>query len=387
MGTIREQVSGFPIVRAESPYWEGSLTDIAVGESTALLPCRNEICSMFGEVFASAARSSIDMAATIRVGISGWRYAPWRGKFYPRGLVQDRELEYASRCFTAIEINGSFYSLQRPKNYEEWYAATPPGFVFAVKGGRYITHMLKLREVKEPLANFLASGVFALREKLGPVLWQLPPQFKYDRGRVEAFLDLLPHDTATASRLARGRSARMKGRTRLAIDENRPLRHALEIRHESFLYPSFFELLSAHGVAFVVAETAGRWPLFFDATADFVYIRLHGDKELYRSGYGVTALERWAGRIRDWSMGREPPGARIAPNTAAGRSKGREVYCFFDNTDAKLRAPQDAQALMSLSGISPLSRSAPHPSSSPRSQRPKRGTTSGLQLARPLQPR
>ena len=288
------------------------------------------------------------MAPTIRVGISGWRYAPWRGKFYPRDLTQNRELEYASRRFNAIEINGSFYSLQRPKSYEAWYAATPPGFVFAVKGGRYITHMLKLREVREPLANFLASGIFALREKLGPVLWQLPPQLKYDRGRLEAFLDLLPHDTAAASRLARGRSARMKGRTRLAIDENRPLRHALEVRHESFLEPSFVELLRAHGVAFVVAETAGRWPLCFDATADFVYIRLHGDKELYRSGYGRAALERWAGRIREWSLGMEPRGARIVPIAERRRGAGRDVYCFFDNTDAKLRAPGDAQALIRL---------------------------------------
>ena len=284
------------------------------------------------------------MAGSIRIGISGWRYAPWRGEFYPDNLRQDRELEFASRRFSAIEINGSFYSLQRPESYATWYAQTPAGFVFAVKGGRYITHMLKLREVRQPLANFFASGVLALAEKLGPILWQLPPQLKYDRGRLEAFLDLLPQDTAAASRLARCRAAWMKGRTRWAIDANRRLRHALEIRHESFLEPSFIELLRAHQIGFVVAETAGRWPLYYDATADFVYIRLHGDQELYRSGYGEAALERWARRIKDWSMGRNPPGARIVP--AEPQAQRRDVYCFFDNTDAKLRAPWDAQALM-----------------------------------------
>lgn len=263
----------------------------------------------------------------VRIGISGWRYAPWRGVFYPKDLPQRAELEYASRHFPTIELNGSFYSLQRPESYACWYSDTPPAFVFAVKGGRFITHMRKLREVREPLANFFASGLFNLREKLGPVLWQLPPNLKYDRGRVEAFLELLPKDTLAASRLARRRSSWMKGRTRLSIDENRPLRHAIEIRHESFLETSFMELLKAHHVALVIAETAGRWPLVFDVTADFIYMRLHGDKELYRSGYSNAALERWARRIRKWSS-------------------SNDVFCYFDNTDVKLRAPLDAQTLI-----------------------------------------
>lgn len=298
-----------------------------------------------------ARRGSSPASGRIRVGVSGWRYEPWRGVFYPEGLPQKRELEYAASHFSAIEINGSFYSLQHPDSYARWYADTPPEFVFAVKGGRFITHMRKLREVREPLANFFASGVFNLREKLGPILWQLPPAFKYDRGRLEAFLELLPRDTRSACSLARRRAAWMKGRTRLGIDENRVMRHAIEIRHESFLDTSFVDLLHAHNVALVIAETAGLWPLVHDLTADFVYLRLHGDKDLYRSGYSNAALERWAQRIRDWSAGREPADAvRISKETFHGPIP-RDVYCFFDNTDAKLRAPQDAQSLMRKLGV------------------------------------
>jgi uncharacterized protein YecE (DUF72 family) len=263
----------------------------------------------------------------VRIGGSGWRYEPWRGVFYPRGLPQPAELRYLASIFGTVELNGSFYSLQRPESFAQWYAETPPGFVFAVKGGRYITHMKKLKDVDAALANFFASGIFNLREKLGPILWQLPPTMRYDRGRIATFLELLPPDTAAALRLARRRDARMNGRTRLAIDAERPLRHALEIRHESFLVPDFIEQLREHDVALVVAETAGKFPMPTEATADFMYLRLHGDKQLYVSGYGDKALERWAARIREWN-------------------RDRDVYCYFDNTDVKLRAPVDAQALM-----------------------------------------
>jgi len=290
-------------------------------------------------------------AGKIRVGVSGWRYEPWRGVFYPEDLPQRDELKYAASHFSAIELNGSFYSLQRPESYAQWYADTPPEFVFAVKGGRFITHMLKLREVEVPLANFFASGIFNLHEKLGPILWQLPPNLRYDRNRLEPFLALLPGDTSTALSLARRRAPRMKGRCRLAIDENRPMRHALEIRHESFLDPSFIELLRAYRVGLVVAETAGLWPLIHDLTADFVYIRLHGDKDLYKSGYSNAALDRWAARIRAWSIGEEPPDANKASPHTTHHSISRDVYCFFDNTDAKLRAPRDAQTLMRKLGM------------------------------------
>jgi uncharacterized protein YecE (DUF72 family) len=266
----------------------------------------------------------------IRIGISGWRYEPWRGTFYPEDLPQRLELHYAASRFGAIEINGSFYSLQRPQSYAQWYADTPDDFVFALKGPRFITHMLRLREVEIPLANFFASGVFNLKEKLGPILWQFPPNFGFDAERMRTFFKLLPRTTAAAAKLARKRHARMIGRSRLAIDQNRPLRHAVEVRHESFRDPAFIELLREQRIALVVAETARRWPLFLDVTADFVYMRLHGDKELYRSGYSDKALNRWAARIEAWHSGPKP----------------LDVYCFFDNTDVKLRAPFDAQSLM-----------------------------------------
>ncbi|HEX5461576.1 MAG TPA: DUF72 domain-containing protein [Steroidobacteraceae bacterium] len=284
--------------------------------------------------------------ATIRIGISGWRYAPWRGPFYPADLPQRAELEYASRRFPTIEINGSFYSLQRPESYAQWYAQTPEGFIFSLKGGRYITHMLRLREIAEPLANFFASGIFNLREKLGPILWQFPPNFRYQRERLESFFRLLPRDTEAACALARRRSAWMKGRVRLAVDARRPLRHAVEIRHESFLDPSFIDLLREHRIALVVAETAGQWPMVEDVTADFIYMRLHGDEELYRSGYSDRALTRWAQRIRAWCHGSEPPDAHKIAAGGRHSRQARDVYCYFDNTDVKLRAPIDAQELM-----------------------------------------
>jgi len=284
--------------------------------------------------------------ATIRIGISGWRYSPWRGPFYPRGLPQRAELSFASRRFATIEINGSFYSLQRPESYAQWYAETPEGFVFSLKGGRYITHMLRLRNIEEPLANYFASGVFNLREKLGPILWQFPPNFKYDRERLARFFRLLPRDTEAAVALARKRSAWMKGRVRLGIDARRPLRHAIEVRHESFLEPSFIDLLREERIALVIAETAGQWPMAHDVTADFIYMRLHGDKELYRSGYSDRALARWAQRIQAWHEGREPVSAQKISARAPPARGPRDVYCYFDNTDVKLRAPIDAQSLM-----------------------------------------
>jgi uncharacterized protein YecE (DUF72 family) len=282
----------------------------------------------------------------IRIGISGWRYAPWRGSFYPKGLSQSAELAHAASLFKAIEINGSFYSLQRPESYKAWFEQTPDDFVFAVKGPRYITHMKRLKEIEKAAANFFASGLFHLRGKLGPILWQFPPNFVYRPDRMAAFLQLLPRDTAAAAALARKRDAFMAGRTRLAIDANRPMRHAFEIRNGSFADRSFIELLRKHNAALVIAETARRWPMLEDVTADFVYLRLHGDKELYRSGYGDTALSRWAERIAAWHAGREPADAHKAAPLSPPNARRRDVYCFFDNTDVKLRAPFDAQALM-----------------------------------------
>lgn len=286
--------------------------------------------------------------ATIRIGISGWRYPPWRGVFYPKDLVQRDELSYASRHFPSVEINGSFYSLQRPESYARWREATPPGFVFAVKGPRFITHIKRLRDCEVPLANFFASGVFELREKFGPVLWQFPANFKYDHDVFARFFDRLPRDTEAALKLARRRDFRMTGRARLAIDRNRKMRYAIEIRHPGFLAPSFVALLREHGIALVVADTAGKWPYVEELTANFMYLRLHGDKQLYASGYSEEALDRWAGRIDAWSSGRQPSDAvRVPDAPAPPRRKSRDVYCYFDN-DMKVKAPFDALRLMEM---------------------------------------
>jgi uncharacterized protein YecE (DUF72 family) len=308
--------------------------------------------------------------ATTRVGISGWRYAPWRGTFYPDDLPQRAELEYAAAHLSAIEINGSFYSLQRPESYARWYADTPEDFVFTVKGPRYITHMRRLRDVEVPLANFLASGIFNLKDKLGPILWQFPPNLKYDRERFETFFELLPHDTQRAAAVARKHDTWMKSRVQLKSDANRPLRHAVEIRNESFLDTSFVDQLRKYNVALVIAETARRWPMTQDITADFVYMRLHGDKELYRSGYSDKSLDRWAGRIKAWEKGGEPAGAEKISAQQPPSKKARDVYCFFDNTDVKLRAPFDAQTLLGKLGIAPRAAAVPDKSARARAKRP-----------------
>jgi uncharacterized protein YecE (DUF72 family) len=284
------------------------------------------------------------MPSRIYIGVSGWRYAPWRGVFYPVELPQRLELAYVSRLMSTVEINGTFYSLQSPDRFAQWFDETPHDFVFAVKGPRFITHMKRLNDVRKPLANFFASGVFNLRHKLGPMLWQFPPQQRFHRDRFAGFLELLPKDTAAALSLARGRDKRMRGRSRLAIDAVRPIRHAFEIRHESFLDTEFVNLLRKHNAALVIAETAQRWPMPQDITADFVYVRLRGDKELYQSGYGDRALERWAERLRAWHTGGVADGMTITQTRPPRRA--RDVFCYFDNTDVKLRAPFDAQTLM-----------------------------------------
>jgi uncharacterized protein YecE (DUF72 family) len=279
----------------------------------------------------------------LRIGISGWTYPPWRGVFYPKKLPHRLELEFASRQFNSIEINGSFYSLQRPSSYQRWYADTPPGFVFSVKGPRFITHMKKLREVEVPLANFFASGVLCLREKLGPILWQFPPNLGWNPERFAEFFDLLPRDTRAASRLSRNHDDKLKNGAWTKTDAVRPIRHAVEIRHQTFMVPEFFALLRRHGVAFVIADTAGKWPYAEDLTADFVYCRLHGAEQLYVSGYSDKELEWWANRIEHWRKGKQPRDARLVADRKAKAGK-RDVYIYFDN-DAKVHAPFNAKTL------------------------------------------
>jgi uncharacterized protein YecE (DUF72 family) len=286
-----------------------------------------------------------------RIGISGWRYAPWRGVFYPAGLPQRAELAFAASKMNTAEINGSFYSLQRPSSYLAWHAQTPAGFVFSVKGPRYITHMLKLNNARGPLANFFASGVLALREKLGPILWQLPPNLGFHPDRLEAFLALLPRDTDQALALAREHDARLQDRSLLEPARRRALRHALEIRHPSFVDPAFITLLRRQRIALVVADTARRWPLMEDVTADFVYVRLHGDEALYTSGYGEASLADWARRIAAWRRGGQVADARVTSGVAPRRRARRDVYCYFDN-DVKVHAPFDAMRLAQMAATS-----------------------------------
>lgn len=269
----------------------------------------------------------------IHIGISGWIYPGWRGRFYPAGLPQRCELRFASRHFNTIEVNGTFYSLKPPGAFRRWAAETPPGFVFALKGGRYITHMKRGKDAEGALANYFASGLLCLDAKLGPILWQFPQRFHFDAARIEEFLTLLPRDTMEAARLAARHDPRVMRRgTCFAPESRRPIRHAVEVRHRSFEDESFVALLRQFGIALVVSD-APAWPQFAEVTADFLYLRLHGAEELYASGYDDAALADWAGRIRRW----------------AGREQ-RDVYVYFDN-DAKVRAPFDALGLMAKLGV------------------------------------
>lgn len=279
----------------------------------------------------------------LNIGISGWTYPPWRGVFYPKKLPHRLELEFASREFNSIEINGSFYSLQRPSSYQRWYADTPAGFVFSVKGARFITHMKKLRDVETPLANFFASGVLCLREKLGPILWQFPPNFGWNGDRFSEFFDLLPRDTAAAAKLARKHNDKLKAGAWTKTGAVRPIRHAVEIRHPSFMVPEFFELLRPHNIAFVFADTAGKWPYAEDLTADFVYCRLHGSEQLYVSGYSDKEIEWWANRVEHWRNGKQPRDAKLISGRKSKAGK-HDVFIYFDN-DAKVHAPFNAKTL------------------------------------------
>ncbi|SEC54703.1 Uncharacterized conserved protein YecE, DUF72 family [Paramicrobacterium humi] len=264
-------------------------------------------------------------ASDVRVGTSGWRYAGWRGDFYPDGLPQRRELEYLAHRLSTVEINGSFYSLQSPDSYRRWRNETPEDFVFSVKGGRYLTHMLRLTGTDTALANFFASGVLVLGRKLGPVLWQLPERFTFDREVFESFFSSLPRTHAEAAHLAAGHDDKVK---RVEIPEDADesgIRYALEVRHDSFASDEALTLLRRHDIALVAADTAGKWPLLMEHTADFAYLRLHGPTKLYHGGYSPELLRRWRDR---------------AAETFAGAGA---LYAYFDN-DADGRAPYDAEA-------------------------------------------
>jgi uncharacterized protein YecE (DUF72 family) len=294
----------------------------------------------------------------LRIGISGWTYTPWRGVFFPKGLTQKRELEFASRQVNAIEINGSFYSLQTPKSYAKWYDQTPGNFIFSVKCPRFITHIKRLRNIEKPLANFFASGVLRLREKLGPLLWQFPPTLKFDEQLFTDFFDLLPRDTKAAAKLARNHDNHLRAPAWTRTDANRPLQHVVEIRHPTFASAAFVNLLRKHAIGLVIADTAGRWPFMEDVTSDIVYIRLHGDEKLYVSGYTEKSLVEWARKIRAWHAGKNPTRTKRVATPAKPRPKGRSVYVFFDN-DVKVRAPFDAMTLAHKLKLGPAPDPAP----------------------------
>ncbi len=262
------------------------------------------------------------------MGTSGWLYPRWRGDFYPRGLPQRLELHYLAERLDTAEINGTFYSLTRPETCTSWRSSVPEGFVLAVKGSRYITHMLKLRDFEKPLANFFASGILRLGTALGPILWQLPPQLPWDEARARSFFTALPRDIPAAERCARRHDRRTTGRSALRSAGGREmlLRHAVEIRHASWLSSPALRILADLNIALVAADTAGRHPLSLERTADFAYVRLHGATALYASRYTDGDLDLWAERIRRWT------------------TAGEDVYVYFDN-DAEGHAPHDALRL------------------------------------------
>jgi uncharacterized protein YecE (DUF72 family) len=281
-------------------------------------------------------------AGIVRVGISGWTYAPWRGVFYPKGLKREEELGYAASHVRSIEINGTYYGMQRPEAFEIWAQQVPADFTFAVKAPRYITHVLRLGDAQVALANFIASGLLRLGVHLGPVLWQFPPNFRFNPKRIEPFLRMLPHDTGAAAALGRKHDNRLRAPAYLEVDTRRAMRHAFEIRHDSFRCQQFIDLLRAYDIALVCADSA-EWPLLMDITSDFVYCRLHGSAELYASGYDNTALDVWAGRINAWARGEEPADAERVGGKA--RARRRDVFVYFDN-DKKVRAPANAMELI-----------------------------------------
>jgi uncharacterized protein YecE (DUF72 family) len=275
------------------------------------------------------------VAGQIRVGISGWRYPAWRGDFYPKGLPQRRELEHAASQLTSIEINGSFYSLQRPTSYAAWRGdatGSRPDFVFSVKGPRYISHLKRLRDADIPLANFFASGLLALGPTLGPILWQLPESFRFDAAVLDAFLAGLPRTTTEAAELSNHHDEKVPDdRALTTAEEDRPLRYALEFRSPTFAIAEAYAVLQRHQVATVYADTAGKWPKVEEDTGPIRYVRLHGDRELYASGYTDRSLDEWAGRCRSWA------------------DAGQDVFVYFDN-DMKGYAPHDAMRLIARLG-------------------------------------
>ncbi|HEX3915465.1 MAG TPA: DUF72 domain-containing protein [Steroidobacteraceae bacterium] len=257
---------------------------------------------------------------TIRIGIGGWTYEPWRGTFYPDGLSQKRELEHASRQLSSIEINGTYYGAQKPATYAKWHDETPDGFKFALKAPRFAMNRSVLAEAGATIARFFSSGVAELKDKLGPINWQFLPTKKFDPADFEAFLKLLPREIA-----------------------GRPLRHAVEVRHESFRTPAFIALARKHGVAVVIAGDSS-YPQIADPTAPFVYARIMGTTAAEPSGYSAASLERWAARAAAWAAGGIPDDLEYV-DPLTGNDEPRDVFLYVISGH-KVRNPAAAMSLI-----------------------------------------
>ena len=268
------------------------------------------------------------------VGTSGYDYPAWRGSFYPPGIPHREWLAFSSRIFNSIELNGTFYSLKSPAVFQRWASDVPEtGFVFAIKGGRFITHNLKLRNCETALGNFYASGVLALGRKTGPFLWQLPATYGFQPERLDEFMRALPRSSLDGEAVARQHDHRLRRGSLVDAAESVTYRHAFEVRHPSYLCEEFYAILRAHECSLVIADTAGKFAYSEALTTDFVYVRLHGSTALYASDYDDVELESWAAKVSGWMSG----------------GNGRTAYVYFDN-DAKVHAPHNAMRLADLLG-------------------------------------
>jgi uncharacterized protein YecE (DUF72 family) len=260
---------------------------------------------------------------TIRVGIGGWVFDEWRDNFYPKGLSQKKELEYASAALTAIEVNGTYYGSQKPETFAKWHDETPDGFIFTLKGPRFATNRRVLAEAGDSVSRFIESGITELKAKLGPINWQFMATKKFDAADFEAFLALLPRSVGAIT-----------------------LRHAVEVRHESFACETFVALCRKYGVA-IIAGCDGEFPCIADVSADFVYVRAMGTSEKEKAGYSKAAIARWAARAREWEQGGAPGDLKLVAKAAA--RKKRDVFLFIIS-GAKARNPAAAQALIAALG-------------------------------------
>ena len=291
--------------------------------SSATEPCGIDVAIGYnvGTIQEFRNSSMTDQTGRVYVGIGGWTYEPWRGVFYPPGLPHAKELAYAATQLTSIEINGTFYRSQSPATFRKWAGEVPDGFVFSVKGPRFVVQRSKLAEAGESVARFFATGVLDLGDRLGPILWQFAPTKKFDETDFGAFLELLPQKL-----------------------DGRRIRHVVEVRHASFRTPAFTALLRRFSIPVVFSEHA-TYPAIADVAGDFVYARLQKGEDSIATGYPADALDAWSGRVRAWACGQEPGDLpRVDADAPAGATP-RDVFAYFIH-EGKVRAPAAAMALI-----------------------------------------